>query len=495
MVPRADTSSESGEDASLYGVSLVFRSHLPTSNISVCPAKMTLVQDAGIDEQPARSLASPVRMEHAAVDEDDNNESTTNITVCLPREFPILNDKLANSPWADQVARAAISSSSSSSLVDQPVVIGLALVSQRNVILSMRETLLKVLQEFSFAPKKSAAHHCALVDMLGLYAHADVERESLRCLLKPFLRFGVSAWLERPIASQRQEFEDMAGEQLIQSLPPIALALMFVTILLEQKVVFSSSRRGVLLSASIALSKLMKPLKWCHLLVPRVPASLAADLLQYPAPFILGMASEDPGIMDLVRELPQDVTLVDLDVGRVILAPSFAHNSELGRGTPNNADTARALRSQVLYLAQSLGGVFGTVIDPQTWLSDRPWLDPSGKESAPSARFEKLCNVCTEFVEELLAGTASCCYFMEEVDEGQASEPTILFDEDKFFEMKRLRELSSNRAVPLFTKANCITKLSLSLENFDLVLEVFLRCQSMNAYLGTVERDAMAFGL
>jgi hypothetical protein len=69
------------------------------------------------------------------------------------------------------------------------------------------------------------------------------------------------------------------------------------------------------------------------LLVPLVPSALALDLLQYPAPFILGISSEDPGNMDALRSLPADVTLVDLDVGRVILAPSFAHDDELVHGS------------------------------------------------------------------------------------------------------------------------------------------------------------------
>jgi hypothetical protein len=70
--------------------------------------------------------------------------------------------------------------------------------------------------------------------------------------------------------------------QLSDGLSLTPLALLFVTVLLEQK------RRRVLHSASAALADL-----WSHLLVPLVPFSLAGDLIQYPAPFILGVTSEE----------------------------------------------------------------------------------------------------------------------------------------------------------------------------------------------------------
>ena len=275
-------------------------------------------------------------------------------------------------------------------------------------------------------------------------------------------------------------------------------ALMFVTALLEQKIVLTSTRRSVLLSATVALNELLKPLKWCHLLVPRVPSALAGDLLQYPAPFILGMPSEDPGIMDLIRDLPEDVTLVDLDVGRVILAPSFAHDSELGRGMQNNAETSRALRSQVLYLAQSLGGVFGSRMYPQTWSCDCPSVSLSAQQQSQSSEFDILRSVCRSFVEELLAGTTSCCYWIEEAMSEESAkimvnESTVLFDEDRFFHVKNLRE--KNGFTPLFDMDAKSSDLALALDDFDLVLEVFLRCQSMNAYISTRDREEMMFSL
>jgi hypothetical protein len=247
-------------------------------------------------------------------------------------------------------------------------------------------------------------------------------------------------------------------------------------------------------------------LKWCHVIVPQVPATLAADILQYPAPSILGLCSEDPGIIDLIRNLSLDVTLVDLDVGRVILASSFAHDSELGRGTPNNTETARALRSQVLYLAQSLGTVFAANIDPDSWCCDNPAISFESSDTRRSnetiLQFDSLRLLCNDFVEELLAGTTSCCYWIEEAvsDEYKLSannDPTVLFDEDRFFHIKNFRERDGGFESLFGNRRNHRNSnaLALSLDNFDLILELFLRCQSMNAYIGTRRRDEMVFSL
>jgi hypothetical protein len=211
-------------------------------------------------------------------------------------------------------------------------------------------------------------------------------------------------------------------------------------------------------------------------------------------------------VLDLVRGLSPDVTLVDLDVGRVILAASFAHDSELGRGTPNNTETARALRSQVLFLAQSLGTVFGAQLDSDSWYCDVPdikggWTDPRMQGGvAEVSEFDRLLVVCREFIEELLAGTTSCCYWIEEArsDEHKASDkdPTVLFDEDRFFHIKNFRERDGGFQRLFQEKINQNShKLALSLDNFDLILELFLRCQSMNAYIGTRKRSEMVFSI
>ena len=254
-------------------------------------------------------------------------------------------------------------------------------------------------------------------------------------------------------------------------------------------------------AASVGLAALLRPLKWSHLLVPMVPGALASDLIQYPAPFILGVPSEDADSMDLLGNLPRDVTLVDLDVGRVILAPDFGKENEMCRGTNDAQATARALRSQVLYLAQGLGTVFGNSLRPDSWICDEPSMSPPtpGKilndNQAITTRLDNLRATAKSFIEELLEGSISCCYWIEEMTPtyGTNVEPTVLFDEDKFFEIKNQR---ANQAwKPMFPKqeSNSNGSLALILDDFDLVLESFLRCQSMSIYISSRPKKGMFY--
>jgi len=240
----------------------------------------------------------------------------------------------------------------------------------------------------------------------------------------------------------------------------------------------------VLLSVSTALKSLLEPLEWTHLFVPLVPLALANDLVQYPAPFILGIPSDEKGSIDLVRSLPDDVTLVDVDVGRVILAKTFSHDFEAisrsrrgnnssssnGAGLNDTADhTAAKLRAQVLYLAEGLGAVLGSLQNEPLWNCDSPSLgfdafggfgggDGGGDEGF--RKVEIVRSMSREFINELLSGSTTCCFWMEDETGGnelsqqqkQDNNPTtmtnesgggedisILFDEDRYFHLKTLR--------------------------------------------------------
>lgn len=460
-VPRADATTSDGQEASLFGVSLVLRRSR---------AKPCLRPQQNAKTECVVSSAVNVQIK------EENGHLVQ--TVPVKSECRLLNEKLAGMNWTERVLQEVPGE-------DQALTVGLALVSCRNVVFAMRETLSRFLDSLSRSVGQEGRSCQTLVDILGAFSYQNVEENALRSLLDYHLLAASQPWLERPIYAQREDFVRQSCDRLIKNLPPIPLALFFITALLEQKIVLSSSRRSVLMSATTVLGDLLKPLKWCHLLVPRVPASLASDLIQYPAPFILGIPSEEDGIMELIRDLPEDVTLVDLDVGRVILAPSFAHNSEFGRGTPNNSETSRALRSQVLYLAQSLGGVFGAAIDPESWSCDSPPGD-SRKETS----FERLAGVCSDFVQELVAGTTASCYWVEESGTPGA-EATVLFDEDRFFNIKNLRK--SNNFQPLFHARDKSNSLALALEDFDLIIEIFLRCQSLNYFISTTRKEKMVF--
>jgi hypothetical protein len=387
----------------------------------------------------------------------------------------------------------------------ESVLIGVTLISGRNNIIVARDILQNLFQDNvdlqSPAGNDGRPNFDRLISALDGFRVGNENVTKAQKLMEMYSNSSLSCWVDKPINAPRETYNELAGKMMLAALSPIPLALLIVATLLEQKIVFSSTRRSLLLSAVLALKQLLRPLTWCHLFVPYVPEGLAYDLLQYPAPFILGLASDDAGVLGLVRELPSDVTLVDLDVGRVILAPSLNHHAEQG------SRSISALRSQVLVLAQNLGNSIGRQVDPESWLCDRP-LFPS-PDASPScghtSPYERLSMVCCSFIEELVAGTTSCCYWIEEsvdIDEHKSIgsavvDPTVLFDEDRFFEVKRWRAI--RRQIPDKVLSQQPGSLSadfvLRLDECDLVLEVFLRCQSMNVYISSRRREDMMFSL
>jgi hypothetical protein len=123
-------------------------------------------------------------------------------------------------------------------------------------------------------------------------------------------------------------------------------------------------------------------------------------------------------------------------------------------------------------------------------------------ESSKPADFETLKGVCRTFLTELMAGASSCCYWMEEAKSsggipppGSSSETdcTVLFDEDRFFTVKNLRA-QHGIIQPLFGNNGVVdAELVLSLDDFDLIIECFLRCQSMSTFISSRPKTEMAF--
>jgi hypothetical protein len=73
------------------------------------------------------------------------------------------------------------------------------------------------------------------------------------------------------------------------------------------------------------------------------------------------------------------------------------------------------------------------------------------------------------------------------------NETAILFDEDLFFHIKNL--LAEGRYSPLTIKESDPkgAHFSLSLGNFDLVFETFLRTQCLSAYISGANKESMLF--
>jgi hypothetical protein len=434
MVPNADTKSDNHDEKGLYVVSLVFQRRGETL-VALNGTKIELAHQAGASKETTTpqkstddgkgdvaSFASPIS--HVSTPKepgDSKTECSSTRIIQVSMSSPVFNRRLEEDSWSVRMENRR-------RVVAGPVTVGIALVCRRNVVLAMRESLTRFLHDHCRPREKGTGLICGpLVELLGNFSHPDVEATALKAILEPYLRVVSASWVDRPLHDQKHQFEIEAGQQLLNCLPLIPLALLFVTLLLEQKVVFSSSRRSVLFSAVISVTRLLKPLRWSHLLVPLVPSALARDLLQYPAPFILGIPSEDPGNMEVLNALPSDVTLVDLDVGRVILASHFAHDDELVRNGEDPRITAAALRSQVLYLAQSLGLLFGSKLRKQTWNVDSPSVSSSVQELQTDVPdIEKLQAVCRSFLVELLSGTRiiefhEACVFLSCVESNPLS--------------------------------------------------------------------------
>ena len=163
------------------------------------------------------------------------------------------------------------------------------------------------------------------------------------------------------------------------------------------------------MSASVAITELLRPLKWTHLLVPHTPISMVNDLLHYPAPFILGLSTDEKKSANIIRSLPSDVTLVDLDVGRVMLASAFVYDNATKYSNGAKKESSRvALRSQSLVLAEFLGGIFGSAIYKESWCCESPLYiipkDANDVSTSEVFKFTTIRNICCDFLTELVSG-------------------------------------------------------------------------------------------
>lgn len=227
MLP-SQGNGDSHDDNWMYCVSLVFHkssnarpqiSEQEINNGCVCE----LVLDNSSSEESVSEFSSPLFV----IESEDERSRRMKVS----QELKEFNSKLQEQKWSEQIGQGAT--------------IGLALISNRNVTHAMRETLSLLYNDIcSVTPSTQnqtpPRHMCQpLADLLGVLSHSqEVEEASLSCLLQPYVAFTTSRWIHRPLSDQSDIFSEAAGIQLLQALPPVPLALAFVTILLEQKVSF-----------------------------------------------------------------------------------------------------------------------------------------------------------------------------------------------------------------------------------------------------------------
>ncbi len=223
MIPNK-TSGDLVDDKWMYCVSLVFRK---------CSTARAQINERDIEKQLVRELQHD---EHTNVVGGSDFQSPICVT-CLDdgraearamkvsQQLKEFNRKLQEQKWAQQVSQGAT--------------IGLALISRHNVIHAMRETLSLLYHDFCYIKSRNEDHRMCqpLVDILGVFTHSQgVEASALSCLLQPYHTYVTSRWVHRPVSDQFDCFLKHSGIQLLQALPPVPLALAFVTLLLEQKV-------------------------------------------------------------------------------------------------------------------------------------------------------------------------------------------------------------------------------------------------------------------
>ena len=401
--------------------------------------------------------------------------------------------RLRQEPWSKQFCEGGST-------------VGVALVANHNSIPAMRQSLSEFFSAMSSSGENNKGALVAvsgLADLLGGFSRSGKSGKfvDLSTLLRPYLESGSQTWEDRPLCDQAMFFAEHSVGQLLCCLSPSAFWLAFLTVLLEQKIVFISSRRSILLSAVTALSKLLAPLEWSHLMVPLVPTNLAGDLIHYPAPFLIGLCSQEKENQAVLNHLPNDVTLIDLDLGRVILGTDYASSND-------SKAASTELRLQVFYLAEELGAYLGSKIAPAIWRCEDPFglVKDQQDDNIPQKInvYETVRGMCREFIAELTAGTNSSCSWIEEYtcDSDTKQELVVLFDEDRFLHLKNLR--SRNLYAPLLKNGEGssgavdgslgpVGKFALGLDDFDLILETFLRGQAMSAFISSRPKEVMTY--
>jgi hypothetical protein len=104
-------------------------------------------------------------------------------------------------------------------------------------------------------------------------------------------------------------------------------------------------------------------------------------------------------------------------------------------------------------------------------------------------------------------GYHSCCFWVEEGSsskEGKGdADCIVLFDEDRFFHIKSLR--AEEKYLPLLnkhqtpanksphSKLSVKSNYALDTDDFNLLIGVFLRGQSMSSFISSSEKREMAF--
>lgn len=110
------------------------------------------------------------------------------------------------------------------------------------------------------------------------------------------------------------EFFDVPLSPLLSRIDGHGVAMLYVAMLCERRILFVSQHLSVLTSCTHAALALFQPLPWAHLFIPVLPSALL-DRTQMPFPFLLGVTPSQ--YHSLNHDALGEVTLVALDDGYV----------------------------------------------------------------------------------------------------------------------------------------------------------------------------------
>ena len=150
----------------------------------------------------------------------------------------------------------------------------------------------------------------------------------------------------------------------------------------------------------------IQPLQWCHIYAPVAPQHLALELIQCPAPYLLGIARETLHAAGAVP--PKDVVVVDLDNGTV-RAPA-----ELKAVLPAVGDLVKCLIGAL----QPHSCSYDTV---------RPALTEAAESDCDAVPSFAAVGICQEFLQKLLAPVQKCFAVLE-----ASEELVVALDEERF---------------------------------------------------------------
>lgn len=172
---------------------------------------------------------------------------------------------------------------------------------------------------------------------------------------------------------------------------------------LEFKILLVSSERVTLaLLVGEWLKLAMDPLEWCHVYAPVVPQHMALELVQCPAPYLLGI---ERGTLRAARTVPpRDVVVVDLDNGTVRVPAE--------------------LKALLPAMAVMVGGLVG-VLQPHSSRCDSVDSECGTGDTA-------VLPICRNFLRNLLCSVQRCVVVLEASDELLAA-----LDEEKFVRKAR----------------------------------------------------------